>query len=451
MKIKKTLNALKQSAKFPGKIQNRHLDRSILLQETGSDGVIKSTIYMISLILVGFIIWASFLQIAEVASTTGEITHQGDVVQVQHLAGGRVKKVYVKNGSVVKKGQTLMTLDPIITGLELNSIRDKLSLMIAKKIRLMALLNGKEPDFSKIEDKNIKIAQKLLYTNTLESYGLEKLIIGKQINQVRIEAELLKKERDKLNRNMLFIKEELDIRRKLRSKGLNSRITLLTLEKEYNDAKYSLNQFPEKQRKYEQKEKELRNSVRNITAIYMKNSSKELEQVSSEIATTEKQISIYDNNIESLRIKAPVEGIVHNIRMKGAGQIAKSGEVLMTIIPTEKALVAKVHISAKDIGHVRRGQTVIMRVTTYDSRRYGVLKGTVYKISPSVLIPEDRTEPYYEGIILLEKNYIGKNEEKLKVFSGMTLTADINTGSKYFIEYLLKPIYVSTQTSFTER
>lgn len=444
-------DTLKKTKKFPGKIQNRHLDRSILLNETGSDKVIKRTIYLIGSFILIFIIWANFLEISEVATATGEITHHGDVVEVQNLIGGRIKKLDVKNGDFVIKDQRLMTLDPVVSQLELETIESRKTLLIARKIRLNALINGKKPDFSEIKDVNIKSTQELLYSNILRSYNLEKSIIQKQIDQIVIDMDIQRNERLKLQKTVALNEEELNIRKKLRSRGLNSRVTLLNLEKEYYDSLYSFKQIPGRIKRLKEKRKELKNTLSNITATYMENYSKELEQISADIVAVDKQLGISGSNLNALIIKSPVEGFVHDIRLKSPGQIARAGDVLLTVVPTEKPLVAKVRISARDIGHIIRGQSVTMRITTYDSRRYGVLKGVVNEVSPSVFIPKDNTEPYFEGVVELEKNYIEKNNNRMKLTSGMSLTAEIKTGSKYFIEYLLKPIYTASQTSFKER
>ena len=436
---------------FPGKIQNRHLDKSILLKETGSDAAIRSTILIISLVVIGFIVWANFLELSEVASAKGEITHQGDIVAVQDLVGGRVKALFVQNGQSVREGQLLISLDPVISKLERESMEGKRRLLTAKKLRLNALLSGNQPDFSIISDSNIQQAEGLLYDNAVKSYALEKKILESQIDQVVLEMGILKTEEKKLKNSIAFIKEELEIRKKLGQKGLSPKVTLLKMEKEYNEAIFNLKQIPENIQKLQKKKQELGNALDNVTATYMERFSKELESVHAEMAVLDKQITIFDSNISALEIKAPMEGIVHNIRLNSPGQIVRPGDVLLTLIPTDKPLVAKVKISARDIGHVKTGQPATLRITTYDARRYGVLRGTVHTISPSVLIPNDRSEPYYEAIITLEKSHLGDVRSQMKVFSGMTLTADIKTGSKRFIDYLLKPIYLATQTSFHER
>ncbi len=239
--------------------------------------------------------------------------------------------------------------------------------------------------------------------------------------------------------------------KKLNVKGHNARVNLLQLEKEYTEALYSLKQIPSDLKKHRERIKELNHTLINVTATAMEDYSRELAEIDSEITTIEKKISIYDSNIDALDIKAPVEGYVHEIHLQSAGEVAIPEDVLMTLIPTDKPLIARVKISSRDIGHIEIGQNAILRISTFDSRRHGVLGGKVVELSPSALIPEDKSEPYYEGIITLDKNYIGNTPGKMKLFSGMTLTADIKTGSKTLFEYLLKPIYLAAQSSFNER
>lgn len=451
MKTKKNISESKSAVKYPEKIQNRYLDKSILLSETGSSATIKKVVLLIGIILTGFIVWANFLRIDEVASTTGEILHQGDVIKIQHLVGGRVKEVFVQNGAFVEEGQTLITLDPVLSRLELESIHVRKQLLDATKIRLMALLSGKQPDFSPISDLVVKNEQIQLYVHNLKSIELDRKIIINQISQVKAEILLLNTSKAKIDKTVALIKEELDIRNRLEAKGLNTRIALLQLEKEYNDALYSSKTIPASIDKLSGREAELKTILENVTTNFMEEYSKELTEVESEIMMIDTQIRIFDSNIGALAIKAPVEGYVHDIQLQSPGEVARAGDILLTLVPTEKPLIAKVKIASKDIGHIKVGQNTIIRVTTYDSRRYGVLKGEVVKVSPSAFIPKDKSEPYYEGIIHLEKNYIGTEQVQMRLFSGMTLTADIKTGSKTLIEYLLKPIYASTKLSFHER
>lgn len=438
-------------AQFPGKIQNRHLDRSILLRETGSGVHTKRVILFVLGILVTFLVWANFLHINETATTEGELFHAGEAVKVQHLVGGRVLEVMVQNGSLVQKGETLIRLDPVISLYELESIRDRVQQLSAAEIRLKALLDGVDPNLSMLQDKELLRAERTLFEQTVKKNRLEQEMLKNQIEQLATEIEQQKNSKVKLAKTVELVKEELDIRTKLKSKGLNSRVTLLQLEKEYNEALYSLKQVPNTLKNLREKQKELQNIIANKTTQAKQQYAKELTETRTELMTLENKVKSFDSTIDALEIKAPASGYVHDLQLHFPGEVAGAGDILLTLIPTDQPLVAKVKISSKDIGHVKVAQQARIRLTTYDSRRYGVLAGKVVSISPSALIPSDQSAPYYEGIVELDPQYQEANRSEITLFSGMTLSADIKTGTKSLIEYLLKPIYTSTQTSFHER
>ncbi|OQX32555.1 MAG: hypothetical protein B0D96_13315 [Candidatus Sedimenticola endophacoides] len=146
-----------------------------------------------------------------------------------------------------------------------------------------------------------------------------------------------------------------------------------------------------------------------------------------------------------------MEGVVHDLLVQSPGEVVSANDILLAVIPVDRPLVAKVKVQSKDIGHIRRGQSATLRVTTYDPRRYGVLKGEVEGLSPTAFVPEDKTEPFYEATIKLQRSYLGTPEKKMVLLSGMTLTADIKTGTKTLLEYLLKPIYLAKESAFHER
>ncbi len=255
----------------------------------------------------------------------------------------------------------------------------------------------------------------------------------------------------KLRASVKLIKEELDIALKLKAKGHSARAAILAIEKEYTEASYNLKQVPVEIKKQGERLEELHYTLASITDKAMETFSRELSEVDSEIAMIERKISIYDSNIDTFDIKAPVEGYVHDIHLQSPGEVAIPEDILLTLIPTDKPLIARVKISTRDIGHIKIGQPATLRIATYDSRRHGVLHGKVLELSPTALIPKEKREPYYEGIIELDKAYVGNVPGQMKLFSGMTLTADIRTGSKSLFEYLLKPIYLAAQSSFKER
>lgn len=122
----------------------------------------------------------------------------------------------------------------------------------------------------------------------------------------------------------------------------------------------------------------------------------------------------------------------------------------MEIVPLDKHLVVEIRILPKDIGHVQVGQAVRVKVSSYDFSRYGAVMGRLEFLSATTFLDEEG-EPYYRGRIILSKHYIGNNPESNPVLPGMTVEADIVTGKKTILAYLLKPIHLSLKTALTER
>jgi HlyD family type I secretion membrane fusion protein len=434
----------------PGKPQNRYIDRSILLKEAGSSVVLKKIAMAIALILLVFVVWANYLELDEVAFTTGEMVHEGDEVKLRHMVGGTVTQILVQNSAIVKKGQQLIRLDPDISQLELESIEVEKIVSEAERIRLEALISGETPNFSSVKDPLVRETQAKVYGHIRKALEAEELVIRSQMKQLDNEIVLLRQSQSSLKRTVDLVQEELTIRRKLEKKGLNTRITLLQLEKEHNDAMTRLQQVPTSIAKLVERKAELTTTLANLEAKALNKWMNELAEVNTRLLALEKKISISSSGIEDLDVKAPVDGIVQNINIHSAGEIVQPGEVLLSLIPIERPLVAKVKISSKDIGHVQIGQEAVLRITTYDPRRYGVVKGELTNISPSAFVPENR-EPYYEGIIKLDNNSIEAGGKTFQIFSGMTLTADIKTGTKTLLGYLLKPIHMAKTMAFKER
>ncbi len=149
-------------------------------------------------------------------------------------------------------------------------------------------------------------------------------------------------------------------------------------------------------------------------------------------------------------ITAPVRGVVKQFKTATIGAVVAPGETLMEIVPMDDEMVVEGRILPRDIGHVKLGQEVSVKVSTYEYNRYGDLTGLVRKISASTFQDRDRG-PYYKVIVVLQRNYLGDDPGQNLIFPGMVVQADIRTGAKTLLEYLLRPVYRSLNRAFSER
>jgi HlyD family secretion protein/adhesin transport system membrane fusion protein len=175
----------------------------------------------------------------------------------------------------------------------------------------------------------------------------------------------------------------------------------------------------------------------------------EMGDVTAEMAQVHEAIARLEDRVQRLQVKAPLRGVVKGLRVTTPGSIVGPAEPILEIVPTG-TLVAETRISARDIGHVQIGQPVKVKITTFDFARYGAVRGTLIDISASTFADEQGV-PFYKGTIWLDQQHAGSDPERNALIPGMTVQADIDIGGKTLLEYLLKPVYASIDTSFRER
>ncbi len=177
---------------------------------------------------------------------------------------------------------------------------------------------------------------------------------------------------------------------------------------------------------------------------------KQRRDLEGEIQTIEENISERKRVIHEQEILSPIHGEIYKINIPPQRGVIRPSQDIMEIIPLGGRLISEVKILPKDIGHVKLGQFVTLKFTSYDFNRYGGIKGKLYFVSPTTFIDPDG-QVYYKGRVKLAKSYLGRKDRAMPVMIGMTLTGEIKTGKKSVMQYLLKPIFASARAAFRER
>jgi HlyD family type I secretion membrane fusion protein len=456
----------KLSQKWQKKQQQEQLEDADVLESNAPFYQAYWMIGLISLVVTSLIVWAIFTDVEEIARTNGEVIPAQKIVDIQHPHGGMVKSVFVNNGDVVKKGQALVQLDPITIQTELEKNIYRLVTLTADKIRLQSNLANKtltnEQFFEKLK-KTINVPAD--YSNTVatllqdsalqasleQSTDLSEIaVLKKQIQQNEIELKLLIQKTSMQEEMRSVMREELAMYDKLKQKNLASQREVLAVKRQY--IKLRSDEL-ETQKKIE-KQKELLQEYQN--KLDQANSTNRLEMVSklnlisAEIVQTEQNIIKFQDQFDKLVIRSPIPGVVKGLAVT-EGSVISSNETLMDIVPSEAHLVVETKISSRDIGYVKVGDLVKIKVSSYEYIKYGMLDGTLKYISATTFLDEKTNMVYYKGVIALSQSYLGHDPKRNKLIPGMLVEADIYTGKKSVMDYLLKPIYRATQISFRER
>lgn len=172
--------------------------------------------------------------------------------------------------------------------------------------------------------------------------------------------------------------------------------------------------------------------------------------VIGELAQVQRSIAKLEDRVKRLVVRAPVRGIVKGLKVHTVGGVIPAGGQVLDIVPVDEEMVVEAKINPRDVGHIHLGQPVQVKVTTYDFARYGGITGVLESVSATTFVDE-AGDPYYKGMVRLDRSYVGHDPTLNQVLPGMTVQADINTGKKTLLQYFLKPIYSSIDSSFRER
>ncbi|MBF0454370.1 MAG: HlyD family type I secretion periplasmic adaptor subunit [Magnetococcales bacterium] len=439
---------LKQGAKL-----DRFLSQSVILEESGLSTLVRASILLVAMVLTVFLIWASHSTIDEMASTTGQVIPNSPIQVIQHLEGGIIEQIYIQEGQIVKKGGLIARLSPKSAQAELNQMRARQASLTAQKIRLTALIEGVNADFSSLsgEYDNIVLGQVRLLNAQRVNFENQIDVYQTRIERIEARLENLLDQQASLNKQVAFTQQEMTVREQGYAKGLMSRLTVISAQRDKTRVESELVRIIGQIAGARKDLSEATSELDGLVDTTREDSYRELSAITGELSQITEGMARLKDRVARLLVYSPVWGIVKGLQVETIGGVLIPGSVITDIIPLDATRRVETKISTRDVGHVRIGQGVTVKVTTFDFARYGGISGILESISPTTFSDPSGGEAFYKGIVRLEKSYVGGDPNSNQVLPGMTVQADIHTGAKTLMEYLLKPIYASVNKSFRER
>ncbi|AGF80036.1 type I secretion membrane fusion protein, HlyD family [Desulfocapsa sulfexigens DSM 10523] len=423
--------------------QLRLLGLTAVLEEATTPYLIRTSTLIVSVAFLSFLVWTGFAKIKEVARTVGEIVPSGHIQVIQHLEGGIVDEILVEEDDLVNPGQVLLR----IRGESIKADRARLvtrkNLLEQRHARLTAFLNDKTPSDPSHSDNAILSGMFLAQNDEIQ-------VLKEQIVQKNEQISLLKREQATILKNLSIAKESFETQKKLYEERLVPQTNYLNALQEINARKGQLDAMVIQIRQAEQAVKEFEWRLQSQGSKSKDNVLQQLAVLEDDLAENKDLIEKLNQQISRLELKSPTYGLVKGLEIHTIGGIIPPGQSLMEIVPLGEELVAEVKVSPNDIGHIKTGDHVTVKVTTFDFSRYGSIDGTLTALSATTFTNPQGT-PYYKGMIKLSKHYVGNDPEMNKVLPGMIVNADIITGEKSLLAYLLKPIHRSLNSAFIER
>ncbi len=428
------------------------LAQSIRLEEQGPGRLSRVAISALVAAIGGFLIWSSLTEVGEIAPASGEVTPVGSVKRIQHLEGGIVSALNVREGDLVDEGQVLLELESGITGPELEQLRTRLSALDLQAVQLHAVENGNIPRFEARDGRfsELATAQEDLLRNKREAVERQEAVLRHQEQQRRAELDSQTAQERSVLDQVAALEEQVRIRTLTFEKGYTSRVLLLDQQRELARIK---SQFSELQGQIIRSRAAIAEVDARIAELRVRShldASQEIGKVKSDMAEIRESIERAQDRVKRLTIRSPVRGIVKGLQTETIGGVIGPGSTVLEVIPIDAQLIVEARVLTKDIGFVHVGQSAIVKVATYDYTRFGGIDGTIETISATTF-QDDKGNPFYRARIRLDRNHVGKDPTRNLVVPGMTVLADIRTGNKTVLAYLLKPLVRASGEALRER
>ncbi len=403
--------------------------------------------------VIALISWAYFAQIDEIVRGEGTVVPRSENKMVQNLEGGIVEKLLVKEGDIVKKGQILLKIDNGKSQSDYNATNLKSLELTARIVRLEAEVNNKEFDaeeFSSNEISQYIMNEEKLYTINKNNIESEIMVLEEQLKQKKNDLSAARSSIGYLRNEYNLISEEVRIAKPLVARKIRSKVDFLKLKREANNIRKELANVRISIPKTESLINEVKSKMVEIRDKFRKVSQEELNKTVAELERVNANINNLKDKVVRTNVYSPTNGIVQQIFFNTIGGVIKPGENLVEIVPTGETLLIETKIKPADIAFIYFKQNAKVKFTAYDYSIYGVLEGSVIKISADTEIDDDK-ESFYTVHIQTNENHLTKGDRELSIIPGMVVNVDILTGKKTILDYILKPILKAKQYTFTER
>lgn len=436
-----------------GNRERRLLSETAQIEEELIPTFVRPLLALSAGAVLAFLIWAGLTHIREIARAPGEILPVSKIQMVQHLDGGVVAEISVEERMQVQEGQMLLRIDGTAALAELRQMEARKVALQLRSERLSAFAEGRKPNFSPLAGSfsDLQADQEQIFQTQCITRDSTLSILDNQIDQ-RIRRLSQQKQALDFAREQLKLSKELSrMREDLAARKLVNRTVLLETRRARVTAESEVSRLIEEINVSQQELAEVRNRRADTLNQLRNNALKEMGLVRAEMVEVDESIMHLKARVDRLVVRAPHRGLIQDLKVQTVGQVIQPGALLMQIVPDDAPLEAEIRIAHRDIGHVHVGQNVNLRISSFEYTRFGSVSGTLKRISASSLPDPQSNQLYYRGWVSLANPYVGNTPGQYMLQPGMSLEADIMTGEKTLLTYLVKPIADALMNAFHER
>lgn len=453
------LALLQEKASADSKIKgmNEHekefLPAVLEVTETPPSHAARLLTYLIMLMFTVLILWSVLGKIDIIATATGKLIPASNIKTIQTLVDSEVEEIFVQEGQYVKEGQDLIKFNQTEVQANIRRIKNEMKALEIAVARLQALLtDNPEENFAydeTIDEYLIKIHSGLLKSQMTEKAAKIEVLNG-QIAKAEKEKDTIAADLKRIEKLLPSVKERIEKKKILADKKLIARLTFLEQEEELTNLQKQRNVQVKKMAETEANIEFLQKELRQYLAEFDKSIMQELKDNREKLASYQQELIKYEEALKRTVVKAPLSGYVQQLVYHTKGGVVETAKPIMNLVPEDYKLEADVMILNKDIGFVRPEQNVEIKIDSFPFTKYGTIKGKVRNISGDA-VQDEKLGLIFPSRLTLLDNKILADGQVVQLKPGMSVTAEIKTGKRRVIEYLLSPVMKYLNESMRER
>ncbi|MBL4843502.1 MAG: HlyD family type I secretion periplasmic adaptor subunit [Rhodospirillales bacterium] len=399
-------------------------------------------------------LWAATARINSAATASGVVAPFSGRQSVQHLEGGIIRDILVRNGARVQGGDVLIRLDDTRARASFDLLNNRYLNALATQARLIAERGGKDriqfpaplydPKYAGIVE-----SQETLFQSRMNAFRGELDLYDERIKELRREIIGTQEQKTASEQQVGIVKEELAMVKPMVDLGYARRTRLLQLESRLVEVLGNIGRFSADIARIEQQIQQVKSSQAQLTRDNLQTINTELRDIQGEISDLNERLRSAEDILVRSDIKAPRSGTVTNLQFSTVGGVIPPGAQVLEIVPQDDKLVIEARVSPNDIDVVHEGLEVNIRVTAFSQRWFAPVKGVVADVSPDRLTdPEGR--PYFQAMIEIDSESLAEHEGMI-LSPGMAAQLEIVTGARTILAYLFAPITDSFDRAFREQ
>lgn len=416
---------------------------------------------IVVLVFLGFgFLWSVLAPIDSAAIAQGSVVLDLNKRTVQHLEGGIISEIMIKEGDHIKEGQTLIRLDSTNALARQGIITVQIAASTALEARLIALRDDKEeisfPEWlitgseHSLEIKELIESEKQIFVTKKKALAGHIDILNQKIAQYEDQINGLEAQEKATSQQVANYTKRVKSTKILLEKGSSTQERLLTLESELARIQGQLGEYTANIAQAQQAIIETNLEIISVKNNTLSETVSQLRDAQNTLADLNEKRQAVDDVVERLEIKAKSSGIVTNLKYFTVGGVISPATPILEIIPQDDQLLIEAFIKPQDIDVVRQGLEARVRLTAFKVRKIPMINGEVVHVSPDSFRDEATGAVFYKARILLDSQTMSKLNETIELYPGMPADVLIVTGERTFMSYLMSPITDTFSKAFRE-